>query len=67
MIRRWIEDVRTYIVRRRRRSLFRSEADPLFFQFARGEINEDEWLDKVQEIRDRIPHRGPHWTGWTGF
>lgn len=38
-----------------RRAAFTAEADPLFFQWQRGEIAEQVWLDKVQEIRDRYP------------
>lgn len=42
--------------KRSRSNAFREEADPLFFAFQRGEGTEQEWLDKVQEIRDRHPY-----------
>jgi hypothetical protein len=41
---------------RNRQAAFASEADPLFFQWQRGEGTEQAWLDKVAEIRDRYPY-----------
>jgi hypothetical protein len=35
---------------------YRNEADPLFFQSQRGEATEQEWLDKIEEIRTRYPY-----------
>ena len=35
---------------------FQREADPLFFGWQRGENTEQEWLDKVAEIRGRYPY-----------
>lgn len=35
---------------------YRTEADPLFFGYQRGENTEQEWLDKVAEIRARHPY-----------
>lgn len=35
---------------------YRNEADPLFFGWQRGENSEQEWLDKVAEIRARHPY-----------
>jgi hypothetical protein len=32
------------------------EADPLFFKYQRGEGSEQEWLDKIEEIRERFPY-----------
>jgi hypothetical protein len=40
----------------RRGSAYRDEADPLFFKVQRGEATEQEWLDKVGEIRARYPY-----------
>ena len=39
-----------------RANAFREEADPLFFGWQRDENTEQEWLDKVQEIRNRFPY-----------
>jgi hypothetical protein len=39
-----------------RQSAFQREADPLFFKVQRGEATEQEWLDKVAEIRARYPY-----------
>lgn len=34
---------------------FREESDPLFFKAQRGEATMEEWLEKVNEIRERFP------------
>ena len=34
---------------------YREEADPLFFKSQRGEITQQVWLDKVNEIKTRYP------------
>lgn len=39
-----------------RESAYRSEADPLFFKWQRGEAEKETWLEKVQEIRTRFPY-----------
>ena len=39
-----------------RRNAYLLEADPLFFGWQRGENTEQEWLDKVAEIRARYPY-----------
>lgn len=38
-----------------RQAAYRDESDPLFFKWQRGESTEQEWLDKVQEIKVRFP------------
>jgi hypothetical protein len=38
-----------------RRQAYQLEADPLFFKAQRGEATEQEWLDKIAEIRARYP------------
>ncbi len=40
---------------RLRRTDLRNEADPIFFKWQRGEATEQDWLDKVAEIRARYP------------
>lgn len=32
-----------------------AESDPLFFKFQRGEATQQEWLDKIAEIKTRYP------------
>jgi hypothetical protein len=39
-----------------RADAYREEADPLFFKYQRGECSEQEWLDKIEEIRERFPY-----------
>jgi hypothetical protein len=38
-----------------RKSAYTQEADPIFFKWQRGEATEQEWLDKIEEIRARYP------------
>jgi len=38
-----------------RSKAYRSESDPLFFKFQRGEATQQEWLSKIQEIKTRYP------------
>jgi len=38
-----------------RQQAYEQEADPLFFRAQRGEIPEQEWLDKIEEIKKRYP------------
>jgi hypothetical protein len=38
-----------------RAEAYRNESDPLFFKWQRGEATEQEWLDKVAEIKLRYP------------
>ncbi len=38
-----------------RQSAYVQEADPLFFKWQRGEVEQQVWLDKVQEIKYRYP------------
>jgi len=41
-----------------RAEAYREEADPLFFKSQRGEIDQQAWLDKVSEIKQRYPKTG---------
>lgn len=38
-----------------RRAAYQTEADPLFFKVQRGEVTQQQWLDKVAEIKARYP------------
>ena len=39
-----------------RAQAYRETADPLFFQYQRGEVTEQEWLDAVQAVKDAHPY-----------
>ena len=41
-----------------RKAAYQKESDPLFFEFQRGEISQDVWLDKIAEIKARYPYPG---------
>ena len=46
----WIGDnYQEYI----RKQLYIKEADPLYFKWKRGEATEQEWLDKITEIKNK--------------
>lgn len=38
-----------------RQQAYQAEADPLFFKWQRGQATEQEWLDKIAEIKQRYP------------
>lgn len=38
-----------------RAEAYRTESDPIFFKSQRGEATQQEWLDKVAEIKSRFP------------
>lgn len=54
------EQASTYNSRQKssRSEAYRSESDPLFFKWQRGEATEKEWKDKVIEIQSRYPYEG---------
>lgn len=46
---------RTAMVEAQRAEAYRTESDPLFFKAQRGEATQQQWLDKVSEIKARYP------------
>ena len=38
-----------------RKAAYQDEADPLFFKWQRGESTQQEWFDKIADIRNRYP------------
>lgn len=38
-----------------RQAAYAAEADPLFYQYQRGDIEKQVWLDKILEIKARYP------------
>jgi hypothetical protein len=49
-------DARAAQVEAQRAEAYRTESDPLFFKSQRGEATQQEWLDKVAEIKSRYPN-----------
>jgi hypothetical protein len=43
-------------VERARQAAYAVQADPLFFQYQRGEVTEQEWLDAVQAVKTAHPY-----------
>lgn len=39
-----------------RKAAYQKEADHLFFLVQRGELDQQVWLDKIAEIRNRYPY-----------
>jgi hypothetical protein len=44
------------LVERARQAAYALEADPLFFQYQRGEVTEQEWLDAVEAVKTAHPY-----------
>ena len=42
-------------VEKNRRNAYRNEADPLYLKWQRNEATEQQWLDKIEEIKERFP------------
>ncbi len=43
-------------VQAKRQAAYQSEADPVFFDYQRGEVTEQAWLDAVQAVKDAHPY-----------
>ena len=41
-------------VNAQRRNAYQTESDPVFFKWQRGEATKEDWLAKVQDIRERF-------------
>jgi hypothetical protein len=50
-----IKEKRNTEAEQKRLDAYRTESDPLFFKAQRGEIELQEWTDKVLEIKQRFP------------
>lgn len=50
-----IQSAAAEAVQAQRREAYMQEADPLFFKWQRGEATEQDWLNKVAEIKARFP------------
>jgi hypothetical protein len=49
-------EIATEQVEQARAVAYRETADPLFFQYQRGEVTEQVWLDAVQAVKDAHPY-----------
>ena len=49
------KEAKTERARKNRAIAYRVESDPIFLQWKRGEATEQEWLDKIAEIKERFP------------
>lgn len=45
------------LAKENRARAYQAEADPMFFKAQRGEITQQEWLDKIAEIQARYPYQ----------
>jgi hypothetical protein len=43
-------------VEQARQQAYQQTADPLFFEYQRGDATEQEWLDAVQAVKDAHPY-----------
>ena len=42
-------------VENNRKNAYRNESDPIYLKWQRGEATEQQWLDKIAEIKERFP------------
>jgi hypothetical protein len=45
------------LAKAQRLAAYRYESDPIFFEWQRGTKTEQEWLDKIAEIKARYPYK----------
>jgi hypothetical protein len=50
------EEIDRENVQRLRRGAYEKESDPIFFKYQRGEAEKQEWLDLIEEIKQRYPY-----------
>jgi hypothetical protein len=43
-------------VQKARQAAYQATSDPVFFDFQRGEVTEQDWLDAVQAVKDAYPY-----------
>lgn len=49
-------EINKELIEKARAAAYRETADPLFFQYQRGEATEQQWLDAVQAVKDAYPY-----------
>jgi hypothetical protein len=50
-----VTEIKNQAAEAARKAAYAAEADPLFFKAQRGEVEQQVWLDKVNEIKARFP------------
>ena len=56
---RTVEEVNTILKEQfeaRRKAMYAQKADPLFFQWKRGEATEADWLASIEEVKRLVPN-----------
>lgn len=43
-------------VQKQRQAKYQAESDPIFFDFQRGEVTEQDWLDAVEAVKVALPY-----------
>jgi len=43
-------------VQKARQTAYQADSDPIFFDYQRGEVTEQDWLDAVQAVKDAHPY-----------
>jgi len=51
-----LKEHKNAIAKANREQAYKEESDPLYFKWKRGEITEQEYLSKIEEIRRRFPY-----------
>ena len=51
-----LKEFKNSVAKQNRSNAYIKESDPLFFKYQRGEITENEWLNKIKEIKERYPY-----------
>lgn len=51
-----LKEYKNNIAKENRSNAYLKESDSLFFKYQRKEITEQEWLNKIKEIKERYPY-----------
>lgn len=51
-----LREFKNKTAKQNRSNAYIQESDPIFFKYQRGEITKQEWLDKIEEIKERYPY-----------
>lgn len=51
-----LKEFKNNTAKQNRANAYTKESDPLFFKYQRNEITQKEWLDKIEEIKNKYPY-----------